>query len=183
MRGECASPGGKKTYLVRVSYCEIYNEEIRDLLSRDPSKKLHLKETLDSGVYVHGLKQIVVNEAAELHKILQIGRRHRSVGETKMNDDSSRSHSVFTLVIECHEAMPDGAAPIRVGKLNLVDLAGSERQSKTESTGDRLKEGISINLSLTALGHVISSLIDPKQTHIPYRDSKLTRLLQVGHRE
>ncbi len=92
-----------------------------------------------------------------------------------MNQTSSRSHSIFTIVIECAES---NGEHIRVGKLNLVDLAGSERQSKTGATGDRLKEATKINLSLTALGNVISALVDGKSTYIPYRDSKLTRLLQ-----
>ena len=92
-----------------------------------------------------------------------------------MNQTSSRSHSIFTIVIECAES---GGEHIRVGKLNLVDLAGSERQSKTGATGDRLKEATKINLSLTALGNVISALVDGKSSYIPYRDSKLTRLLQ-----
>jgi len=90
-----------------------------------------------------------------------------------MNATSSRSHAIFTVVVESAEG-----GKIRVGKLNLVDLAGSERQSKTGATGDRLKEATKINLSLTALGNVISSLVDGSSTHIPYRDSKLTRLLQ-----
>merc|ERR1719446_1186371 len=94
-----------------------------------------------------------------------------------MNQASSRSHSIFTIVVECCEAS-DRSEHIRVGKLNLVDLAGSERQSKTGATGDRLKEATKINLSLSALGNVISALVDGKSAHIPYRDSKLTRLLQ-----
>eukprot|EP00976_Prorocentrum_cordatum_P106992 1194565-Prorocentrum_minimum.AAC.3 len=94
--------------------------------------------------------------------------------------DSSRSHSIFTITVETSDhAKPGEESHIRVGKLNLVDLAGSERQSKTGATGDRLKEATKINLSLSALGNVISSLVDGKSTHIPYRDSKLTRLLQV----
>merc|ERR1739841_231169 len=97
-----------------------------------------------------------------------------------MNRDSSRSHSIFTIVIECSETVnqESGDAKIRVGKLNLVDLAGSERQSKTGATGERLKEATKINLSLSALGNVISALVDGRSGHIPYRDSKLTRLLQ-----
>merc|ERR1719335_1505392 len=95
-----------------------------------------------------------------------------------MNANSSRSHSIFTVVVECQGTGIDGEEHIRVGKLNMVDLAGSERQSKTGATGDRLKEATKINLSLSALGNVISALVDGKSSHIPYRDSKLTRLLQ-----
>lgn len=96
-----------------------------------------------------------------------------------MNKDSSRSHSIFTIYIEMAELSEDGEnQKIRAGKLNLVDLAGSERQSKTGATGDRLNEANKINLSLSALGNVISALVDGKSKHIPYRDSKLTRLLQ-----
>lgn len=94
-----------------------------------------------------------------------------------MNKDSSRSHSIFTIYVETAEDLPDGNQKFKVGKLNLVDLAGSERQSKTNATGERLKEAQKINLSLSALGNVISALVDGKSQHIPYRDSKLTRLL------
>ena len=94
-----------------------------------------------------------------------------------MNQTSSRSHSLFTITIERSEIGPDGKQHIRVGKLNMVDLAGSERLSKTGATGDRLKEATKINLSLSSLCHVISALTDSKATYIPYRDSKLTRLL------
>lgn len=128
---------------------------------------------------------------------VQVGRKNRSVGATCMNQDSSRSHSVFTITVESADKVATTASPssgggggqaaasggrttVRVGKLNLVDLAGSERQSKTGATGDRLKEATKINLSLSALGNVISALVDGKPGgHIPYRDSKLTRLLQV----
>ena len=95
-----------------------------------------------------------------------------------MNADSSRSHSIFTVNVEMCEQDNEGEEHYRAGKLNLVDLAGSERQSKTGASGDRLKEATKINLSLSALGNVISALVDGKSKHIPYRDSKLTRLLQ-----
>ena len=97
-----------------------------------------------------------------------------------MNADSSRSHSIFTIKLEMEDTSSDGEEHIRAGKLNLVDLAGSERQAKTGASGDRLKEATKINLSLSALGNVISALVDGKSKHIPYRDSKLTRLLQVS---
>ena len=109
---------------------------------------------------------------------MTIGQKNRSVRETNMNAHSSRSHSLFTITVERSELGADGKPHIRVGKLNMVDLAGSERLSKTGATGDGLKEATKINLSLSTLCHVISSLTDPKSTYIPYRDSKLTRLLQ-----
>ena len=121
----------------------------------------------------------MVNSVAEIDQVMQAGKKNRSVGSTLINQNSSRSHSIFTIVIETSEPGLDGEIHIRVGKLNLVDLAGSERQSKTGATGDRLKEAIKINQSLSALGNVISALVDGKSMHIPYRDSKLTRLLQV----
>lgn len=107
-----------------------------------------------------------------------IGQKNRSVRETNMNAHSSRSHSLFTITVERSEIGADGKAHIRVGKLNMVDLAGSERLAKTGATGDGMKEATKINLSLSSLVHVISALTDPKSTYIPYRDSKLTRLLQ-----
>jgi hypothetical protein len=168
-----------KEHLVRAAFIEIYNEEIRDLLSKDPKKKMDLKEHPDTGVYVKDLSQYVVTNIPEMEKYMEIGNGNRSVGETKMNATSSRSHSIFTITIETSELQEDGSDPkIRAGKLHLVDLAGSERQSKTEAEGQRLKEAAKINLSLTALGNVIGALTDPKATHVPYRDSKLTRLLQ-----
>lgn len=105
----------------------------------------------------------------------------RKTGATAMNEQSSRSHSIFTIYIETSEDVPDGkggtAQKYRNGKLNLVDLAGSERQSKTKASGERLKEAAKINLSLSALGNVISALVSNNTGHVPFRDSKLTRLL------
>ena len=111
-------------------------------------------------------------------RVFQEGNVNRHVGATNMNEHSSRSHSVFTITVESSELDAEGESHIKVGKLNIVDLAGSERQSKTGATGERLKEATKINLSLSTLCHVISSLTDPKCTYIPYRDSKLTRILQ-----
>ena len=106
------------------------------------------------------------------------GTNNRKTASTMMNSESSRSHSIFTIYIETAEKSDDGQQRIRAGKLNFVDLAGSERISKTGASGDTAKEGAKINLSLSALGNVISSLVDGKSQHIPYRTSKLTRLLQ-----
>ncbi|XP_070591030.1 kinesin-like protein KIF3C [Erythrolamprus reginae] len=165
-------------YLVRASYLEIYQEEIRDLLAKDQSKKMELKENPETGVYIKDLSSFVTKNVKEIEHVMNLGNQTRSVGSTNMNEYSSRSHAIFVITIECSETGPDGEDHIRVGKLNLVDLAGSERQSKMGTQGERPKEASKINLSLSALGNVISALVDGKSTHIPYRDSKLTRLLQ-----
>ncbi len=168
--------GQNLQYLVRASFLELYNEEIRDLLSKG-AKKLDIREKPNQGVYVKDLSYFMIESPADLKKRLEQGSSNRHVGETAMNRDSSRSHSLFSVTIEVSEIV-DGESKIRVGKLNLVDLAGSERQSKTQAQGDRFKEAININQSLTTLGNVISALVDNKSGHVPYRDSKLTRLLQ-----
>ncbi|TMW64653.1 hypothetical protein Poli38472_011533 [Pythium oligandrum] len=175
-----AEESSSKQFMVYASYLEIYNEEIRDLLANDPKNRLELKENLETGVYVKDLISRQVTGAAEIDAVMQQGKKNRSVGATLMNQTSSRSHSMFTITVEaCSNAVGvDGKQHICVGKLNLVDLAGSERQAKTGATGDRMKEATKINLSLSALGNVISALVDGKSQHIPYRDSKLTRLLQ-----
>ncbi|CAD5218602.1 unnamed protein product [Bursaphelenchus okinawaensis] len=165
-------------YLVRASYLEIYQEEIRDLMSKDSKKRLELKERPDTGVYVKDLTSFVTKSVQEIKHVMKLGNENRSVGRTSMNEHSSRSHAIFIITVESSEPGPDGQNHIRVGRLNLVDLAGSERQAKTGATGERLKEATKINLSLSALGNVISALVDGKSSHVPYRDSKLTRLLQ-----
>ncbi|XP_028857943.1 kinesin-like protein KIF3C isoform X2 [Denticeps clupeoides] len=165
-------------YLVRASYLEIYQEEIRDLLAKDHGRKLELKESPDSGVYIRDLSSFVTKNVKEIEHVMNVGNQTRSIGFTNMNEHSSRSHAIFLITVECSQEGPDGENHIRVGKLNLVDLAGSERQAKTGARGERLKEATKINLSLSALGNVISALVDGRSSHVPYRDSKLTRLLQ-----
>jgi hypothetical protein len=124
------------------------------------------------------LQSIIAKNINEIEQVMTLGNKNRSVGSTNMNEHSSRSHAILIVTVECAETGSDGDSHIRVGKLNMVDLAGSERQSKTGAEGTRLKEATKINLSLSALGNVISALVDGKSTHVPYRDSKLTRLLQ-----
>lgn len=149
------------------------------MLSKNPKKKLELHEKPDSGVYVKDLSYFAVKDVSEIREVMTIGSKNRSVRETMMNAASSRSHSLFTITVERSEIGADGKAHIRVGKLNMVDLAGSERLSKTGATGDGAKEAAKINLSLSTLCNVISALTDPKKhSYIPYRESKLTRLLQ-----
>ena len=165
-------------YLVKASYLEIYMEDVRDLLAKDQTKNLELKERPDTGVYVKDLSTFVCKSISEIEHVMNVGNQNRSVGRTNMNEHSSRSHAIFIITVECSEQDTSGESHIRVGKLNLVDLAGSERQAKTGAVGERLKEATKINLSLSALGNVISALVDGKSIHVPYRDSKLTRLLQ-----
>jgi hypothetical protein len=168
-------------FLVRCSYLELYNEEIKDLLVDQNNKKpvpCEIKEDPTKGVFVKGLCDVVVESEADLQAMLDKGAGCRHVAATLMNEQSSRSHSIFTVVIEMSSKDENGKDHIRAGKLNLVDLAGSERQKKTGATGAQLKEGIKINLSLSSLGNCISALAENKGKHVPFRESKLTRLLQ-----
>lgn len=161
-------------YLVFSSYLEIYQEEIRDLLESKSKGKCELREDRDVGVYVNNLNKYICKNVQEILKVMQEGNKNRTIGATDMNEHSSRSHAIFTVTVE----IKSSTERIRVGKLNLVDLAGSERQSKSGATGQRLKEAGKINLSLSTLGNVIHALVEENSSHIPYRDSKLTRLLQ-----
>jgi len=176
--GNISAVANQKRFLLRCSYLEIYNESIHDLLNYSEENKLELKEDPSRGVYVKGLSTPVIRSAEDTKRTMDRGADNRHVAETQMNNTSSRSHSIFTIYIETAEKRADGSELVKGGKLNLVDLAGSERQSKTHAEGDRLKEATKINLSLSALGNVISALVDGKSSHVPYRDSKLTRLLQ-----
>lgn len=157
---------------------EIYNEEVRDLLGKELNKSLEVKERSDIGVFVKDLSGYVVHNADDLENIMKLGNKNRAVGSTLVNIVSSRSHAIFSITIESSVTDAEGEQHVKMGKLQLVDLAGSERQSKTQSSGIRLKEATKINLSLSVLGNVISALVDGKSSHIPYRNSKLTRLLQ-----
>ncbi|CAK5081673.1 unnamed protein product [Meloidogyne enterolobii] len=177
-----AESGHEKRFLVRISYMEIYNEELRDLLVRTVPGAVHsyleIKERADVGVYVKDLLSVTVSSADQCMRIMQLGNANRHTGKTSMNEQSSRSHAIFTITIECSEIIADGKQLLTQGKLSFVDLAGSERQSKTNVVGEQMKEATKINLSLSTLGNVISALADAKSTHIPYRNSKLTRILQ-----
>jgi hypothetical protein len=129
------------------------------------------------GVFIKDVSMYVTKSVGDITKALIMGSKNRKKGETLMNRDSSRSHCMFTLYVETQSGV-QGEEKIKVGKLNLVDLAGSERQKKSGAQNERLKEASQINLSLTSLMNVISALVNAKKTHIPYRDSKLTRLLE-----
>lgn len=163
---------------------EIYNETISDLLSPGATAGLPLREDSrrNGGVFVEGLSEESVLEVADVGYLLERGVANRRVGETLMNERSSRSHSVLTATVERRTPGVDGAPDtVLRSRLHLVDLAGSERQKSTGAAGDRLKEASGINKSLSTLGLVIMSLVDQqqgRQRHIPYRDSKLTTLLR-----
>ncbi|XP_064551593.1 kinesin-like protein Klp68D [Drosophila montana] len=159
-------------FLVDVSYLEIYMEELRDLLKPN-SKHLEVRER-GSGVYVPNLHAINCKSVDDMTNVMKVGNKNRTVGFTNMNEHSSRSHAIFMIKIEMCDTETN---TIKVGKLNLIDLAGSERQSKTGASAERLKEASKINLALSSLGNVISALAE-NSPHVPYRDSKLTRLLQ-----
>ncbi|XP_063537607.1 kinesin-like protein Klp68D isoform X1 [Cydia strobilella] len=161
------------THLVSCSYVELYLEDVRDLLSKD-CKKLTIRGQELNGFYIPEMTSIVCKSAAEMARALRTGNRVRASGRTDMNEHSSRSHAVFLVTVESQHKPSNR---IRVGKLNLVDLAGSERQRKTGAGGERLREAARINQALSSLGNVISALAE-NSPHVPYRDSKLTRILQ-----
>ena len=167
------SPGNIE-YTVRVSYMEIYMERIRDLLVPQ-NDNLPVHEEKSRGVYVKGLLEIYVSSVQEVYEVMRRGGAARATAATNMNQESSRSHSIFVITIT-QKNVETGSA--KSGQLFLVDLAGSEKVGKTGASGQTLEEAKKINKSLSALGMVINSLTDGKSTHIPYRDSKLTRILQ-----
>ena len=164
-----------KRFLVRCSFVEIYNEEVRDLLGKS-NQKLDIREDPKKGTFVKDLTYVTLKDTVDIENCLERGNKNRHVGATSMNDQSSRSHSLFTVYLEIEEKVDENNKKLRSGKLNLVDLAGSERVGKTNATGQTFDEGKKINLSLTALGSVIDALASNRK-HIPYKDSKLTRLL------
>lgn len=174
-------------YSVKCSYLELYNEDLRDLLApeyKDPSNAGYasqikmFEDGSRKGVTVHGLEECGLLSLKDGLAVLNRGSQRRQTAETKMNDKSSRSHSIFTLTVHVKETSPDkGEDLLRIGKFNLVDLAGSEAIGRSGAENKRAREAGMINQSLLTLGRVISALVD-KSSHIPYRESKLTRLLQ-----
>eukprot|EP01084_Bolivina_argentea_P155912 271685_1 len=164
-------------FLVRISFLEIYQEEVYDLLCKNTRQKLTIREN-KKGFYVSGLTMYSVKSEKDMYKVFKKGNKSRSIGATAMNPGSSRSHCILTIIVESQHIRQDNSENVLVGKLNLVDLAGSERQKKTLSQGDRLTEAKFINLSLSALGNVIKALTTTNNNHIPFRDSKLTHVLK-----
>ncbi|XP_055808788.1 kinesin-like protein KIN-5C isoform X1 [Solanum dulcamara] len=174
-------------YSVKVTFLELYNEEITDLLAPDDlskvsvedrqKKQLPLMEDGKGGVLVRGLEEEIVTSASEIFALLERGSAKRRTAETLLNKQSSRSHSLFSITIHIKEANTEGEELIKCGKLNLVDLAGSENISRSGAREGRAREAGEINKSLLTLGRVISALVE-HLGHVPYRDSKLTRLLR-----
>ncbi|KAJ6968437.1 kinesin-like protein KIN-5C [Populus alba] len=174
-------------YSVKVTFLELYNEEITDLLAPEEisrvaleekqKKQLPLMEDGKGGVLVRGLEEEIVTSASEIFTLLERGSAKRRTAETFLNKQSSRSHSLFSITIHIKEATPEGEELIKCGKLNLVDLAGSENISRSGAREGRAREAGEINKSLLTLGRVINALVE-HLGHIPYRDSKLTRLLR-----
>ena len=167
-------------FIIRAAYLQIYNEMISDLLKPENSNKnLSIREDKQKGLYVDDLSEWAVRNPSDIYTLLERGATCREVSNTFMNDVSSRSHAVFMITVE-QLINKTGKQMTKIGKLNLVDLAGSERTRITGTTGKQLQESIKINKSLSALGNVINALTDTKERrkHIPYRDSKLTRLLE-----
>jgi hypothetical protein len=166
-------------YKVTVSFLEVYNENIRDLLS-DVEEYLDLREDPIKGPVVASITEIETSSGQEIMQLLHQGNSKRSQAATAANEVSSRSHAVLQVLVECRDRAPGVVANIKVGKLSLVDLAGSERAANTKNVGQRLMEGANINRSLLALGNCINALGEKgnKGNFVPYRDSKLTRLLK-----
>lgn len=176
----------KDEYSVHATFVELYNEELRDLLSDEApqplgggkdSAGLRMFEDKGKGVIIQGLEDIPMRDAEHGLKLLRKGSQKRQIAATRCNESSSRSHCVFTLTIHIKETTSKGEDVLRTGKLNLVDLAGSENIGRSGAENKRAREAGMINQSLLTLGRVINALVE-KSSHIPYRESKLTRLLQ-----
>ncbi|KAL3842329.1 hypothetical protein ACJMK2_020357 [Sinanodonta woodiana] len=188
------------SFCVKVSYVEIYKEELQDLLDVDKSsKEIHVREDDKGNTVIIGAREVECSTLDEMMSLLEAGSAVRHTGSTQMNEHSSRSHSVFTVVIsqtwtegdvlatkrkqsqsESIDGLDEEITHNTCAKFHFVDLAGSERAHKTGNVGDRFKESVHINSGLLSLGNVISALGDPKKksTHIPYRESKITRILK-----
>lgn len=170
-----------RDYLIRISYLEVYKEHIRDLLSSSSAPPpIRIFETKDQGILVRNCTEKVVTTPQQVFQALAQGEARRQIGATQMNLHSSRSHVIVRLTIESTQSSSsgNGTKPVRVSTLSLVDLAGSESVKLTGGNADRRQEGHFINQSLMTLGKVVYALSENEKKHIPYRDSKLTRLLQ-----
>lgn len=164
-------------YTVRLSSLELYNEDLLDLLCVDDTKRLRILEDPRKGATVSNAEEVAVTSARDILNVIESASKRRQVAETQLNRNSSRSHVIHTITIHIKEATHDGEDLVKTGKLNLVDLAGSENIGRSGAVDKRAKEAGIINQSLLTLGRVITALVE-HSPHIPYRESKLTRLLQ-----
>ena len=173
---------GDREYKLKLWYLEIYNENIRDLLSNNSDEYLDLREDPTKGIVVSGITELNVTSCNDILKILKRGNKNRTQEATGANETSSRSHAILQVLVEYKTKNTGIEVEIRYGKLSLIDLAGSERASATQNRGIRLIEGANINRSLLTLGNCINALCDANikgtKPYVPYRDSKLTRLLK-----
>jgi len=184
--GYINAASSKYDIIVKVQYIEIYNENINDLLvkgSGAASSKCEIRETADGEVFVDGATEVEVKSPTDIATLLDAGAAVRAVGAHKMNEQSSRSHAIVTLTMEQRARPGAKGIPPELhflrSRMNLVDLAGSERQKDTGAEGARFSEGVAINRGLLELGNVINALTEgAKRKHVPYRNSKLTRVLQ-----
>jgi len=172
----------EREFLFRVSYLEVYNENVHDLLNTEPTT-IKIQYDPKLGTILTGVKEMVVVTAQQVIAMIESGEAQRHVGSTDMNEKSSRAHSLFKLIIESHERASGPGSPVRVSTLNLVDLAGSENAKMTNAKGARAREAKFINQSLLTLSTIIQRLSEEKpgfsrRQHLPYRDSKLTRIMQ-----
>ena len=183
MDGNSGDCGAGVDVRIRCSFLEIYNEQVKDLLHPEtPTSKIAIREHANGSIVVTGIREEPAPTAEALNRLLMTGAHVRTTGSTLMNEQSSRSHAVFSITVE-QVGVGGGSGKHRKGttaKFHLVDLAGSERNKKTGTVGTRFKESVTINQGLLALGNVISALGDERKrcSHVPYRESKLTRMLQ-----
>lgn len=172
----------EREYKVKLWYLEIYNENIRDLLTSS-LEYLDLREDPTKGISISNISELIVTSCEDIMQLLKKGNKNRTQEATNANETSSRSHAILQVQVEYKDKITGLEVEIKIGKLSLIDLAGSERASATQNRGIRLIEGANINRSLLTLGNCINALCEANEKgtkpYIPYRDSKLTRLLKV----
>lgn len=177
-----SSYSSEREYKIKLWYLEIYNENIKDLLSPG-DENCDLREDPQKGTTVSNITELNVSSSKDIMNLLRRGNKNRTQEATNANETSSRSHAILQVLVEYKEKVTGIDAEIKIGKLSLIDLAGSERAKETLNKGIRLIEGANINRSLLTLGNCINALCEANEKgtkpYIPYRDSKLTRLLKV----
>jgi len=177
------SNSADREYKIKLWYLEIYNENIKDLLSPG-DENCDLREDPQKGTIVSNITELEVSNSKDIMNLLRKGNKNRTQEATNANETSSRSHAILQVLVEYKDKVTGTDAEIKIGKLSLIDLAGSERAKETLNKGLRLIEGANINRSLLTLGNCINALCEANEKgtkpYVPYRDSKLTRLLKVN---